>query len=182
MVTLVIGGSGSGKSEYAEGVIMGRKGGKRIYIATMKPWDEECEKRIFRHRQMRSEKKFDTVECYRNLKRLDFKEHGEISEILLECMSNLVSNELFGLGENGEKLLFPGQTVEEVMIGILRLKGQAENVTIVTNEVFSDGDNYSRETNQYREVLGQINQRIAHIADEVIEVIAGIPISIKGTN
>lgn len=182
MVTLVIGGSGSGKSEYAEGLIMSRREGTRIYVATMKPWDEECEKRIFRHRQMRAEKKFETVECYRNLKHLDLKGYGEGTEILLECMSNLVSNELFGLGEKEKNLLSPGQTINEVMAGVISLKNQAENVTIVTNEVFSDGDDYSRETNQYREVLGQINQQIALMADEVIEVVAGIPIFIKGIN
>lgn len=182
MVTLVIGGSGSGKSEYAEGRIMSRKEGKRLYIATMKPWDEECEKRILRHKQMRAGKRFDTVECYRDLKHLDFKGHGAVCEILLECMSNLVSNELFGLGEKGENLLSPEQTVNEVMAGVIRLKDQAENVTIVTNEVFSDGDSYSPQTNQYRQVLGQINLQLASLADEVVEVIAGIPIFIKGIN
>ncbi|WP_394522422.1 bifunctional adenosylcobinamide kinase/adenosylcobinamide-phosphate guanylyltransferase [Lacrimispora sp. JR3] len=182
MVTLVIGGSGSGKSEYAEGLILSRGKGKRIYIATMKPWDEECEMRILRHRQMRADKEFDTVECYRNLKHLDFQDHGAFSDVLLECMSNLVSNELFGLGEKGEKLLSPKETVDEVMAGVIRLKEQAENIIIVTNEVFSDGDHYSRQTNQYREVLGKINRQVACIADEVIEVTAGIPIFLKGIN
>ena len=42
MITLIIGGSGSGKSEYAENMITSRSKGRCIYIATMKPWDEEC--------------------------------------------------------------------------------------------------------------------------------------------
>jgi adenosylcobinamide kinase/adenosylcobinamide-phosphate guanylyltransferase len=180
MVTLVIGGSGSGKSEYAENLITSRSEGTRIYIATMKPWDEECEKRILRHRQMRAPKGFETVECYRNLKGIHVSEQDGISEVLLECMSNLVSNELFGLGEREEILLTPDETVEEILKGIHWIKGQAVNVTIVTNEVFSDGDDYSSQTNEYRRTLARINQKLAQMADYVTEVIAGIPINIKG--
>lgn len=180
MLTLVIGGSGSGKSEYAENVITSRSEGTRVYIATMKPWDEECEKRILRHRQMRAKKGFETVECYRSLKDIHVLEGNRDTEILLECMSNLVSNELFGLGEKEEILLTPDETVEEILKGIHQIKNQAVNVTIVTNEVFSDGDSYSSQTNEYRRTLARINEKLARIADCVIEVIAGIPINIKG--
>ena len=49
----------------------------------------------------------------------------------------------------------------------------------MTNEVFSDGDQYSPETNEYRKVLGNINQLAANRAHMVVEVVAGIPIKIK---
>ena len=48
MITLVTGGSGSGKSAYAEDVLTGFGEGERIYIATMYPFDEESQKRISR--------------------------------------------------------------------------------------------------------------------------------------
>lgn len=180
MVTLIIGGSGSGKSEYAESLIQELGEGRRIYIATMKPWDEECRKRIERHRQMRARKHFETVERYRNLKDVDLGKSGEPMAVLLECMSNLVSNELFGLGETGEAPpLGEDRAVEAVLEGIRHVKEQSEEFIIVTNEVFSDGDGYSEKTNAYRKVLGEINQKTAGLADTVVEVVAGIPVIVK---
>ena len=65
MFILVTGGSGSGKSEFAENIAM-KLGGKMLYVATMKPYDDECLKRIERHRKMRDGKGFRTVECSDN--------------------------------------------------------------------------------------------------------------------
>lgn len=180
MITLIVGGSGSGKSEYGESLVMSLGEGRRIYIATMKPWDEECRRRIDRHRQMRAQKQFETVECYRNLKELKLPGHGKNGAIILECMSNLVSNELFGLGEENEApCLKEGTVSEEILRGIESIKEKAEHVIIVTNEVFSDGDSYSKETLVYRKVLGKVNQWIGKAADMVVEVVAGIPVIIK---
>ncbi|GLC77895.1 bifunctional adenosylcobinamide kinase/adenosylcobinamide-phosphate guanylyltransferase [Lacrimispora brassicae] len=181
MITLVVGGSGSGKSEYAESLVMSLGEGRRIYIATMKPWDEECRRRIERHRQMRAEKQFETLECYRDLKglKLDIS-RKQPSTVLLECMSNLVSNELFGLGEEGEAPPMEGAlAVEEILTGIRKTEEVAGHFIIVTNEVFSDGDTYGQETMAYRKVLGEINRRIAEISHVVMEVVAGIPVIVK---
>ncbi len=180
MITLIVGGSGSGKSEYAENLAVSLRQEKQIYIATMKPWDEECRQRIERHRQMRAEKQFETVECYRNLKELKLPGDGKSGAVLLECMSNLVSNELFGLGEENEApCLEEGTVSEEILKGIESIKEKAEHVIIVTNEVFSDGESYSKETLVYRKVLGEVNQRIGKAANMVVEVVAGIPVIIK---
>ena len=67
MLTLVIGGSASGKSEYAEQHVMSLNGA-RIYIATMEPFGKEAADRISKHRQMRKNKGFETIECYTGLK------------------------------------------------------------------------------------------------------------------
>jgi adenosylcobinamide kinase/adenosylcobinamide-phosphate guanylyltransferase len=178
MTSLIIGGSGSGKSEYAENLAVSLGGDQKVYIATMKPWDEECRNRILRHRKMREKKQFETVECYRSLKKLDFKSRPSV--VLLECMSNLVSNELFGLWEAGDLPVLDKKTAAaEIAEGILHLERQTDHLVIVTNEVFSDGDHYSPETNEYRKVLGSINQLAANRAHMVVEVVAGIPIKIK---
>ena len=68
MMILVTGGSGSGKSAFAEDCVLALGEKKRIYIATMFPFDEESKKRVARHRNMRSGKGFETVECYTGLK------------------------------------------------------------------------------------------------------------------
>ena len=92
MFYVVTGGSGSGKSAYAEELIIRSGSGPRIYIATMYPYDEESHKRIARHRQMRAKKEFETVECYTDLASAQIPEGANV---LLECMSNLTANELF---------------------------------------------------------------------------------------
>ena len=95
-LTVVTGGSGSGKSSFAEDCIVSFGNARRIYIATMYPFDEESKKRVKRHQAMRQGKGFDTLECYTGLVRAAIPEG---STVLLECMSNLVANEMFQ--ENG---------------------------------------------------------------------------------
>lgn len=56
MLTLVSGGSASGKSEFAESLVVNSGCENRWYLATMLPYDEECHRRIARHRQMRAKK------------------------------------------------------------------------------------------------------------------------------
>ena len=96
MLILVTGGSGSGKSAFAESVVMGLKTRLNLYIATMYPFDEECHRRIARHRLMRRDKGFETLECYTGLKDAKIPSSGTT---LLECMSNLTANEMYQ--ENG---------------------------------------------------------------------------------
>lgn len=170
MVHLITGGSGSGKSAYAEEQILKLNGENRIYIATMYPYDEESRQRIKRHRKMRAEKKFTTVECYRNLKSVSVPEQADI---LLECMSNLTANEMFwpeGAGKN---------TAEQILEGIKRLAEKCRNLVIVSNEIFSDGIDYGDETREYQKTLGRINRCIAESADRVTEVVYGIPLEVK---
>ena len=65
MLYIVTGGSGSGKSEYAEQTAVqcrNRTGGTLWYLATMRIWDDEGRKRVERHRRMRAAKGFETIE------------------------------------------------------------------------------------------------------------------------
>ena len=65
MIVVVIGGSGSGKSAYAEKCLLAMEAEKKHYIATMRVFDEEGEKRVEKHRTMRREKGFLTIEIFR---------------------------------------------------------------------------------------------------------------------
>ena len=62
MLILVSGGSASGKSEFAESLVLQSGCDRRYYLATMIPYDEECRRRISRHRKMRAAKGFETIE------------------------------------------------------------------------------------------------------------------------
>lgn len=182
MICLVTGGSASGKSEYAERLVTGLGGDQRYYIATMKPYDEESYRRIDRHRNLRRDKGFTTVEWFTDLGKLDKPERKQSSleesrkncTALLECMSNLVANEMY-LPEGAEK-----DTLDAVTDGIEKLSRKVEHLIIVTNEVFSDGIEYDEFTKEYLQVLGGINQRIAAMADVVVEVVYSIPVIHKG--
>lgn len=167
MLTLVTGGSGSGKSAFAEDKVLSFGDAQRIYIATMHPFDDESYKRIERHRKMRAGKGFETVECYTGLKNVVLPA-GCV--VLLECMSNLVANEMFE--EQGAH----EQTVTEITAGIENLLQQAAHVVIVTNEIFSDAVTFDGEMDTYLEYLGKINQEIAKRADEVTEIVYGISV------
>ena len=158
---LVTGGSGSGKSAFAEDCVIACGEMSRVYIATMYPFDEESRKRVKRHRDMRFGKGFETVECYTGLSGVKVPE---------ECMSNLVANEFFR--EDGAR----ENTEEEILKGIQNLKTQAENLIVVTNEIFSEAASYEGETEAYQRVLGKVNQRLGKMADSVVEVVYGIPV------
>lgn len=173
MLHIITGGSGSGKSAYAEDRILdlSNSGKPRIYIATMYPFDEESQNRIKRHRIMRKDKGFETIECFTGLDKVQIPKGASV---LLECMSNLVANEMYQDSGAGKK------TVEAVLRGIEILEKKAEHLVIVTNEIFSDSSFYLQETVNYQKNLGKINQELATRAAQVTEVVYGIPVLLKG--
>jgi adenosylcobinamide kinase/adenosylcobinamide-phosphate guanylyltransferase len=173
MIVLVTGGSGSGKSEFAENLAVSYGSDNLIYIATMFPYDEEALKKIERHKIMRKDKKFITIECFTNLKKILIPKG---TTVLLDCMSNLVANEMYQ--NDGAKEF----TFESVLDGVKYIKDNADNFVIVTNEIFSDGIEYDIETKKYLSNLGKINVNIGHIADKIIEVVYTIPIYQKKEN
>ena len=167
MVTLVIGGGGSGKSAFAESIAQ-KYSGPTAYIATMEPYGEEGAKRIERHRKMRADKGFDTIEQYSFV---NGKTAEKYENVLLECVSNLVANHIFT--ENDVNV------IENVANGMAEMIKSVKNTVIVTNDIFADGCDYDETTRDYIAKLGAVNCRLAEIADEVYEVVVGIPIKIK---
>ena len=71
---VVTGGSGSGKSEYAENRVLEFNDPVRFYVATMQCYDAESEARVQRHRKLRAGKGFETIERQLDLKGLDLNE------------------------------------------------------------------------------------------------------------
>ena len=171
MFTLVIGGAASGKSAYAEELILKSGEKYRTYIATMEPFDEECRQRIAKHRQMRAEKQFQTVECYTNLSSVRMEQRGAV---LLECMSNLAANERYSPQGAGEGAF------SAILAGVESLLEQCEDLVIVSNDVFRGGIAYEGDTLAYLKLLADINRALAAKADAVCEVVCGIPHYYKG--
>ncbi|MGI5958934.1 MAG: bifunctional adenosylcobinamide kinase/adenosylcobinamide-phosphate guanylyltransferase [Massiliimalia sp.] len=173
MLALITGGSASGKSEYAENLAVKLGQGNLVYLATMICYDKETEKRIERHRLMRKDKGFSTVECPTCLKSVQIPPN---STVLLECLSNLAANERFDPA--GCKNNVP----DEIMKGIQAVLCQCRHLVVVSNEVFSDGMVYDRETEEYLKDLGELNRRIGELADFAAEVVYSIPVIHKGEN
>lgn len=170
MLTLVIGGAASGKSAYAESLTL-KFPLPRYYVATMQVWDEECAKRVEKHRAMRKEKQFETIESPISLDKIRIPNRGIV---LLEDLGNLTANELYdpkGAGVN---------TAEAVLYGVEILYKQCEHLIVVGNEVFSGGAAYAGETDLYLKALAQIQNGIAARADRVCRVVCGIPVYYKG--
>lgn len=175
-MVLIIGGSGSGKSAFAESYLLHHaKDGERYYLATMKIYGEEGRKKVERHRKMREGKGFLTIEQPNNLEAI-LPNIREDSAVLLECMSNLTANEMFS--ETG--ILSGKETVRRVLCEIEQLKRRSGLLVIVTNNVFEDGICYEQETMEYNRALANINCHLAKQADTVVEVLAGIPNLWKG--
>lgn len=198
MIHLVTGGSGSGKSEYGEGLILDIPDGERFYIATMEPSGSEAKRRIARHRKLREGKGFFTIERPRDLGGLILPGEGR-KNVLLECVSNLAANEMFGGGACGSAepageagacgLAEPAQETgpdrltelaRRIVSDIRSLARQADHLVIVTNQVGEDGCCYDRETRAYIALVGRVNQELAKLADQVTEVVFGIPVIVKG--
>ena len=194
MITLVTGGSGSGKSAYAESLLYSCEG-IRYYIATMQIYDAEGEKKVERHRKLRAGKGFLTIESPMNVGKIQFVCAGEPGQAqyrqeaerkgqcssekksaLLECMSNLTANEMFTKdGMKSEE-----EVVEKIVSEIQTLSRKLDNLVIVTNNVFEDGVIYDAGTMEYLRALGRINAALARLADRVAEVVVGIPVELKG--
>ena len=170
MITLVYGGTSSGKSAYAEDLVCSSKYQYRFYLATMSANDEESKSRIQRHRKLREGKGFITLEhardirnsigdieriCTGNFSTEDLNANGRI--VLLECMSNLVANEMFCDGE----IYDAGHCIEKIIDEIKELESQVSELVIVTNNVFEDGITYDTETEDYLKALGTINSKLA---------------------
>lgn len=179
MMTLIIGGSGSGKSAYAEDYIISlSEEKKKYYIATMQVYDVEGERKIERHRMLRSGKGFSTIEQPVDIEKAVEKMEAGKGTALLECISNLTANEMFAGGvPKTEEIV-----AKKIVKGIEALSKELTHLVIVSNNVFEDGKVYDKTTMAYIRAMGSINEKLAELADEVVEVVVGIPLVVKSEN
>jgi adenosylcobinamide kinase/adenosylcobinamide-phosphate guanylyltransferase len=173
MMILLTGGSANGKSTFAEKLAV-RFPEPRVYLATMQPYGEGAQVKIERHRAMRADKGFISLERYSDVGTVPLEPD---SNVLLECMCNLTANEMFDAEGNID------DTAEErVLADVLKLSERCANLIVVTNDVGSDVlGQYSDSTLRYIDTLGELNIELAERFDVVYELVAGIPILLKGT-
>lgn len=169
MLIFIIGTARSGKSSYAERRVceLGRDFHK-IYIATLNAGnDPEMTERVKLHQKRRAGLGFITLERTHDLAGLEFKRD---SCVLLESLSVWLANEMFT--REGVNL----RAGEKVYRDFMTLAQSVRDLVVVSDDVFSGGITYDALTEHYIKTLGELHVRIAKVADEVIECVAGIPV------
>ena len=170
MKILLTGGSGCGKSSFAESLVK-KFPMPRWYVATMQPYGAESEAKIARHRAMRAAKGFETIESQTDVGKIELPGGGTV---LLECLCNLTANEMFD-DEGNER-----DPYDKILREVRLLAERADNLILVTNDVGSDAEDYSESTLRYVDLLGRLNAAFAAEFDTVYELVCGIPLRIKG--
>ena len=196
MIVLVLGRPDSGKSKMAEDIVMrlaegldpdaarsgasghagavspaASSGMDKLYIATMIPFGEEGNRRIEKHRKMRAGKGFLTVEKYTEVDSLI----GEIRDLggkccLLECMSNLVGNEM----HDPRNLSLPDEDLEKLITEeVLALGKSCGHLVVVANCFLTEDESYDDETRRYVRIADHVNEILKDCADETCELAEG---------
>ena len=176
MNILISGGAKSGKSTYAEDLLLKLANNKtHYYIATMIPYDEEDHKRILNHQEKRKDKGFQTLEVGTDITNLISKLNKN-DYLLLDSLTALVLNEMF---KNENKL-----TIEELEDKLCKdfsiILTYFKNIIMVSDYIFSDCDNFSDYTTNYLKIYGHLLKMIAKKCDVVIEMNNGIKTIHKG--
>ena len=181
MLVFISGGVRSGKSTLGEKLADELATENKIYLATSKANDDEMKRRILRHQKDREKKRFLTIEKSENV--------GEIvpalktsDTVLMDCLGNLVANEMFynNFGEYSVKM--KTEITQKIYEDVLKINAAAGNLIVISNEVFSSGITYSKATEDYLEVLGQLHIKIVAVAQQAIECVYGNNVVHKGVS
>lgn len=169
MIYLITGGERSGKSSYAQNLAL-QLTDAPLYVATARKWDSDFQTRIDRHQQERDER-WTNIEEEKHLSKIDFS--GKVA--LIDCVTLWLTN-FFVDTKNDVSL-----SLDEAKKEFLSIANQ-ENATliIVTNEI---GMGVHAETHigrKFTELQGWMNQFLASNANEVVLMVSGIPVKIKG--
>lgn len=170
-VTLVLGGARSGKSAYAEELAK-KTEQTVIYVATAEVHDEAIEKRVALHKDSRPSH-WKTVESPLSLASTLLEIADDNVTILVDCLTMWVTNCLCA----EDKGLLT-QEIDAFIGGLAGLKGE---IILVSNEVGLGVIPMGELTRDYVDTAGKLHQTIAAKADNVVMVVAGLPMAFKGT-
>jgi adenosylcobinamide kinase/adenosylcobinamide-phosphate guanylyltransferase len=168
LLIFISGGVRSGKSSYGEKLAETLSCGRKIYLATSEAYDEEMENRIHHHKEERKGKGFVTIERKRNIS-ISADELCSTDTVLLDCLGNLLANEMFD-----------GGNPDAIFGDVCRIYDAVENLIIISNDVFSDGCQYSESVVIYIDKLAELHKQIVKEADVAIESIFGNYVCHKG--
>lgn len=177
MKTLIIGGARSGKSAYAEQIVLASQL-EPLYIATASAHDDEMEGRIHLHQQRRGDQ-WQTIEEPLFLTETLKQHSNERHYILVDCLTLWLTNlqgQLWHDDANASVNEIENKQ-DELCDSITELAGK---IIFVSNEVGQGIVPMGELSRQFCDLSGRLHQRIAKQCDQVIHMIAGIPQIIKG--
>lgn len=183
--------------------------GPLYYVATMNPAprDSDAAARIEKHQKRRAGRGYTTIECPTDIAQLrarltkdvnvpdttagalhmpeapasqaentsyacnagDGRQDASRAVFLLEDLTNLYANEVYGTSGHPHEIVDP----------LLELTQQAGALIIVANELYSDGIDYGPETDRFLRDLAGLAAALSAVADQVTEVVYGIPVQLK---
>jgi adenosylcobinamide kinase / adenosylcobinamide-phosphate guanylyltransferase len=170
-VTLVLGGVRSGKSRYAQQ--LAEQYQHVVFVATAKATDDEMRTKIERHRDDRPQE-WLTVEEPLELPQVLTHYQSKHDVILIDCLTVFAANLLEEAGED-EKLIS-----RRIAAFCDALQSADCAVVLVSNEVGSGVVPAYTSGRRYRDLLGELNQKVASIANDVVLMVAGLPLALKG--
>lgn len=176
MSILVTGGARSGKSSFAERLILSHAD-CAVYVATAQAFDEEMEARIALHRQQREEEdvRWETLEEAVDLAALLDRLSGS-KAVLVDCLTLWLSNVLLAVEDQTDRQVRVEREIARLVQSVSSFEG---TLVLVTNEV---GDGIVPEYplgRLYRDLAGRMNMQVARECKQVFLVTAGIPVELK---
>lgn len=169
-IALVLGGARSGKSRYAEALAQSVPAGRLLYVATAEARDCEMEQRIAHHRARRGPR-WQTIEEPLDLAGA-VRQAGAGDVVLVDCLTLWLSNILL------TGIMFDERVRD--LCGALALS--PARVILVANEVGLGIVPDNALARRFRDEAGFLNQRVAEIADFVVFLAAGLPLTLKGSS
>jgi len=186
---LILGGARSGKSSYAERLVRESGGDQVLYVATARAGDDEMRERVIKHQQSRPAA-WRTLEAEENIGAAILASADDAKAILVDCLTVLVANCLLAVaGPEDDPFDAPSddpfqkgieERVKTEVEGIVGCARQLDaDIVVVSNEVGMGVVPPYELGRAYRDLLGRANQIMAHHADEVFLLVAGIPMKVK---
>ena len=172
-IILITGGQRSGKSSYAEQLALSLSP-TPVYLATAHIWDEEFRDRVRRHQERRGAQ-WTNIEEERLLSSHDVT--GRV--VLIDCVTLWLTNFFFDASTSGHE-----PDVDAILATVKdefdRFTAQDATFIFVTNEIGSGGVSENALQRKFTDLEGWMNQYIARQAEEVVLMVSGIPVKIKG--
>ena len=177
-IILITGGQRSGKSLMAEKIALALSDNP-VYMATSRIWDEEFRVRVEKHKSRRG-KQWENIEEEKWLSKHQVK--GRV--VVIDCVTLWATNFFFDLQSEvksaKQAALHVERTLDMLKEEFDKFTQQDATFIFVTNEIGSGGVSDNEIQRKFTDVEGWINQFIAMKADNVILMISGIPLTIKG--
>ena len=170
-IYLITGGERSGKSTYAEKLALSLSP-HPVYMATAHIWDEEFRQRVLRPQQRRGAE-WSNIEEEKHLAAHDVT--GRV--VLVDCLTLWANNFCFA---EKDELFDTEKVLNELEEELNRFTKQDATFIFVTNEIGMGGVSPNPLQRRFTDLLGWLNQYVASIADEVVLMVSGIDLKVKG--